>query len=146
MTNIVVTESDKNVFDAILGINTSIFFDDTNVKHVNIQKLIIKLAMVDLPNVQKNMILDNIEASILYIQPTGIIPNINISTDTYVFENYTYDIEHEVTKMAEQTYQIIGSTNLSVQDKNTIARLVETIIFSDETDLDIFTFTGDVDE
>lgn len=136
--NIVVTERDPNVFDAILGINTSIFFDDTNVKHVNIQKLVIKLAMVDLPNVKKNSILDAIEASILYFQPSGVIANTNTSNDYYVFDGYSYGIDHEIIKMAEETYKLIGDTDLAITDKNNIARLIETILFSDETDIDIF--------
>ena len=140
--NIKVTEQNPNYFDAILGIDTSIFFDDTNVKHINIQKLIIKLAMVDLANATKNAILDGIEASILYCQPSGIVINTNVSNDYYVFDEYSYGIEHEIAKMAEDTYKLIGSTELSVEDKNGIARLVETILFSDETDMDIFTFVN----
>jgi hypothetical protein len=137
---IIVTERDPNCFDAILGINTSIFFDDTNVKHINIQKLVIKLAMVDLPNVKKNSILDGIEASVLYIQPVGVVPNTDISNDYYVFNDYSYEIDHEITRMAEDTYKLIGNTELSIEDKNSIARLVETILFSDESDMDIFIF------
>lgn len=139
---IVVTERDPNCFDAILGIDTSIYFDDTNVKHINIQKLVVKLAMVDLPNVKKNAILDVIEASVLYFQPSGVVPNIDVSNDYYVFDNYSYEIDHEILRMAEDTYKLIGSTELSVEDKNSIARLIETILFSDETDMDIFTFVN----
>lgn len=136
---ITIIEPDENEFSAITFVDLSAI-EKTNStdKFVNLDRLIITLAILDIPNSIKNEILSNIELSI-FEKKTENINRIDYNEmddiNSYIFENAKYEVDTDSTDNSQKAYEIIGSLELSNYNKNRLGFIIEDILFSDTVEV-----------